>query len=124
MSRAVFLIYPLFMTLASECLIAMIIGLKGRRCFCTVIAMNLVTNPLLNIMLQLLISRTGIKGALLYVMIFILETVVVLSETLMLRAFAGKLPLKPLWISVILNLSSLSAGLLAEFFNRIWKMLT
>ena len=86
--------------------------------------MNLVTNPLLNIILQLLISRTGIKGALLYVMIFILETVVVLSETLMLRAFAGKLPLKPLWISVILNLSSFSAGLLAEFFNRIWKMLT
>lgn len=107
-----FLIYPLTLTLATECIIAFILGVRGVRQYTVVVLMNLITNPLINIALRLVSDKLDLNRTMLYILIFILELAVVLSESLFLAKLSGRLPLKPLFLSLVLNLSSFMAGLI------------
>ena len=114
------LIYPLAMTIAAECLVAGIIGIKKPRQFVTIVAMNLITNPLLNIVIRVIIGRTGSGSEMLPGVIALSEAVVVFTEAVLLSLFAGKLPMKPLYVSMILNLSSFASGILAGIMIDHW----
>ncbi len=113
-----FLIYPLILTLAAECIIAFILGVRGVRQFIVIILMNLITNPLINTVLRLVYDKLDLNRVMLYILILILELAVVLSEGFLLAILAGRLPLKPMRFSFVLNLSSFIAGLIVSVL--IW----
>lgn len=98
----------LIITLLTECSIAFIAGVRGKRQFTVIIMMNVFTNPLINIALRFL----NLSGALYYLAVFILELAVVFFEGFLLKKTCVTLPMKPYLLSFILNLSSFTAGLI------------
>ncbi|MBQ9605979.1 MAG: hypothetical protein IJV16_02230 [Lachnospiraceae bacterium] len=114
-----FLIAPLLITLATELLIALILHVKGLRQYIVMIIMNLITNPAVNIIFRLISDRINTDGFILYLVIFILEVCVVISESYILRRFTKELSMKPFTLSVCINVSSFAAGLLFYFMLSV-----
>ena len=99
---------PLIMTVITECIVAVITGVRGKRQFITIVLMNILTNPLINTALHLL----SLSGALYCLAVFILEGAVVFTEGFILKKACYDLPMNPYILSFVLNLSSFMAGVI------------
>ena len=101
------LLLTLILTLLTESSVAFISGVRGKRQFAVIITMNILTNPLINIVLRLL----QLSGAPYYITVLKLEMSVVFIEGLILKKNCTSLPMNPYVLSFILNLSSFTVGL-------------
>ncbi len=112
MSTVGSILITLALTIMTESAVAYITGVRGLRQYVVVLAMNVLTNPLLNITLKML----DLRGLWFYIAVLTGETIVVLMEGAILALFCGFLSLKPYRLSLILNISSFMAGLLWAAF--------
>lgn len=106
------LAFTLTLTVAVETVVAIIIGVKGLRQYTVILLMNILTNPLINIALHLLSAHWTAGRAPFYFIILLSEAAVVFAEGMILKFFSRQLPVKPLLLSFILNLSSYLTGLI------------
>ena len=111
------LLLALILTLLTESSVAFITGVRGRRQFAVIIIMNIMTNPLINIVLRLL----KLSGVPYYITVFILEMAVVFIEGLIMKKNCTILPMNPYLLSLILNLSSFTVGLVRAVLIYLYR---
>lgn len=106
------------MTIIIECLVAWVVGLRGRRALLGVALVQVLTNPLVLSLVSLAISRFGIWefDASYWLLVITLEVLVVLCEAFLLSEVVpscdwdAALIRNPLLLSVVLNLASYFLG--------------
>lgn len=102
------LLEALILTEIVEAITAYLLGFRGERFFKVLILINIITNPLLNITLNVL-NNIGIYN---FVILIFLEVLVVLCEWRLFKFALGNSEKSFLILSIIINLSSYFAGLL------------
>lgn len=97
----------IFLTVIIEVLAAFVVGQRKVNVLFLIAAVNLITNPLLNLII-FIAYNVGIFS---FLLLFVLEVLVILVEFQYYRIFAGLNKPGSLRLSVILNLCSFVAGL-------------
>ena len=100
----------LISTIIIELLVAFLLKVKNKKDFLNIILVNILTNPLL-VMLLLYIN---IRYGLLYrnILVYPLEIIVVIVEGLVYKKYLDYKKIKPILLALILNASSYIFGLL------------
>jgi hypothetical protein len=101
---------PLLLTIAVECLIAVIFGYRGRNFFIVLILANVITNPLLNYVVSV-VSLLWTGGS--RYIIIPLEAAAVYAEWKLLCYAFPEEQRSFLKLSVLMNAASYLTGLLA-----------
>lgn len=98
---ALSLLKSLAMTLVLELVFAPVLGLRKPKDFLLVLLVNVLTNPLVGLTLDLYWLHTGAMPP--WYLILVLEAAAVLSEALLYRKRLEYTALPPLVLSLILN---------------------
>ena len=104
------LLTALFLSILIECVIAFVFGFRQRSLFLAVVAINLITNPILNYLILIIQSLALFRVDFFILLIF--ELVVVFVEWRLLAFSAFGNANKLLLLSLAMNLCSLASGLL------------
>ncbi len=104
------LVTAFLLTLAVECGLALF--WKSKQLLYAVFLCNLLTNPLLNLLLMLWVTFTGPRFY--WVVVAVLEIGVVAVETAVLRGMLGYDRRKALGLSALFNVYSFGAGLIVS----------
>jgi len=98
----------LIITEIVEVIAAFLLGYREKRFFKALILINIITNPVLNCIL-IILYNVGIHN---FIITPILEAVVVICEWKLFKFVLGNSERSLLFLSLIINLSSYTAGLL------------
>lgn len=102
----------LLLTLAVELPVAALLGLRNSRALLAVVAVNLLTNPALNLaLIALALSGRGV-GAAGALALCALEIAAVSAEWVLLLAVLGGSRRRTLGVAIAMNAASFAAGLL------------
>ena len=102
------ILLALVLTLVVECGLSLIF--RSKQLTYAVVACNLLTNPLLNLLLLLFVLFFGAEYY--FVVLGALEILVVLGEALVIRALTDYRVPRALLLSLLFNTASFCAGLL------------
>lgn len=102
------LLEALLLTEAVETITALLLGYRGKKFFKVLILINIITNPALNIILNIMYN-IGIYN---YAVLTLLEVMVVFGEWRLFKFALGSSKKSFLSLSIIINLSSYIAGVL------------
>ena len=104
------ILYPLICTIVIECGLALVITKNFRFTYCVLLC-NMLTNPLLNLVL-IILSTTILKAEnpLFYCITGILEITVIITEAWLLIKMQNLSIKKAIAISFVLNISSVGIG--------------
>lgn len=104
-----YLLPPLLITIAVECTLVFAVFRKTQYSY-YVFLLNVLTNPLLNFIMIIYFSYMGMTHY--YLLLYSLETVVVITEGLLFGKMSGIKVWKALILSLVLNASSYLGGLI------------
>lgn len=105
----VHLIIPLVLTIFAEGLIIFVFFRRWEYVY-YILLLNILTNPLLNFILLIYYSYIGMEGY--YIVLYIMETVVVITEGLIFAKLTDIKILKALVVSLFVNAGSYLTGLI------------
>ena len=98
----------LLLAILVECAIAAVFGFRERRVFLAVVAINLITNPILNFSILIIRSLNLFRVDFFVLLIF--ELLVVVVEWRMLVFSVSESSKKLLMLSLVMNLCSFASG--------------
>ena len=108
MQPILWILASLLLTIGLECTISSI--LRSRQLTYSVLVCNLLTNPLLNLILLIYVNTIGADHYL--TILLILELLVVPTEALVIKLMTDFPPFKALLMSLLFNAASFGLGLL------------
>lgn len=111
---ALYMLICLSLTIIVEVSIALILKVRTKLDIVNIILVNILTNPLLVSMCNLISINYGLKIA--YIFLFIFEITVVFVEGFIYKKYLDFKKINPYVLSFILNLSSYLFGLLINLF--------
>ena len=103
----IFLLRPLLLTIAVECSIILLIYRRFKYAY-YVMLLNVLTNPALNLIMLFYFTYKGYTGY--YMLLYVLEAAVVITEGLIFARLADKKAWEGLVVSMALNMSSYLFG--------------
>ena len=104
------MLLALLLTIAVELLVAFFLGFRKKEELYAIIAINLITNPVLNFLIQLNYQLNIISSS--FELIIVLEVIVVIVEFLLLFFMLRQDKKKLFIVSLLINLASFLFGLL------------
>jgi len=105
------LIIALLLTELIELTIAWLLGLRGRDLM-AIGLINVITNPVLNYLLLLTMVIFHPAAIIMWVIVLLFEVVVVIIEAGLIGRFVMFRKIKPLSLSLILNIASFISGVI------------
>lgn len=102
-----FLLYPLLLTIVVECSIVLLIYRKPKYSY-YVFLLNVLTNPALNLIMLFYFAYKGHNGY--YLLLYVLEVVVVVTEGLLFAKLTDKKLYEALLVLLLINVSSYLLG--------------
>ena len=114
MSLVIQILLALALTILIECGLSLVF--RSRQLTYTVLLCNLLTNPLLNLLMFLILYFLGLRFY--YPLLAVLEIAVVFVEAFVIRLMMHYRPLKAILVSLLFNAASFFAGLL--LWPLIW----
>ena len=105
-----YILRSLILTIIIEVVIAIIIGIRNKKDILNVILVNMITNPIVNVVPIMLNIYVSLKAR--NISIYILEVLVFFTEGLIYKMVLNYKKLNYFLISFILNLSSYGIGLI------------
>lgn len=109
-----FIVRSLVLTIIIEVIVGIIIGIRTKKDILNVVLVNMITNPIVNIVPITLNVYVSLKAR--NISIYILEILVLFTEGLIYKKVLDYKKLNYLLISFILNLSSYGIGLILNSF--------
>ena len=109
-----YIVRSLILTVIIEVLVALIIGIRGKKDILNVILVNLITNPIVNVTIITINIYVGLLAR--NITLYILEILVLLIEALIYRKVLNYKKINWFLVSLILNLSSFGIGELINHF--------
>ena len=103
----------LILTIVLELLLSFVLGLR-KKDLLYVILVNILTNPILNALSTLIYIKYYYKGFI--ISIIVLELIAFIVEGLIYKKVLSYKKIKPILLSLILNLFSLGIGQLINYF--------
>ncbi len=111
---ALYMLICLLTTIIVELLVSLILGVRYKLDIINIVLVNILTNPLVVSLINLISINHGKNIA--YVFLFIFELIVVFIEGFIYKKYLDFKKIKPILLSFILNLSSYLVGLLIQLF--------
>lgn len=105
------LLLSLVITLITELILAVLLGVRGIDLVVIGLA-NCVTNPIVNYCYDWALVLSNGNLMISSICLFLLEAFAVICEALLFRALLRYRKIRPVWLSLILNASSFSVGLI------------
>lgn len=109
-----YIIRSLILTIIIEVVVAIIIGIRTKKDIFNVILVNMITNPIVNIVPIALNVYVSLKAR--NISIYILEVLVLFTEGLIYKKVLDYKKLNYFLISLILNLASYGTGIILNSF--------
>ena len=109
-----YIIRSLVLTIIIEVVVGIIIGIKNKKDILNIVLVNMITNPIVNIVPIMLNIYVSLKAR--NISIYILEVVILFTEGLIYKKVLSYKKLNYFLISFILNLSSYGIGLILNSF--------
>lgn len=104
---------PLILTILVELFVLFLLGFKDKRLYKAVAIINVITNPILNLTI---FNSQNLLNSLGYFYVLFLESLVVLSEYLMLKLAFRQSKIPFFRLSFVLNVSSFLVGICLMMF--------
>ena len=109
-----FVFRSLILTIIIEVIAGIIIGIRNKKDILNIILVNIITNPIVNIVPICLNIYIGLKAR--NISLYTLEVVVLITEGLIYKKVLDYKKINPFIISLILNLSSYGVGIILNSF--------
>ena len=111
-----YIIRSLVLTIIIEVVVGIIIGIKNKKDILNIVLVNMITNPIVNIVPIMLNIYVSLKAR--NISIYVLEVLILFTEGLIYKKVLNYKKLNYFLISFILNLSSYGIGVLHKKERR------